>query len=86
MVQLIRSPSQGRDEAAESMQSRNSELDKQALRERIERKRQDDLVRRREFTYLRKMRAHYPSWDISVSLDETVRQIVAAWQRRPAAP
>jgi CDP-paratose 2-epimerase len=37
------------------------------------------------YSDLRKMRAHYPSWDISVSLDETIRQIVAAWQRRPAA-
>jgi hypothetical protein len=31
---------------------------------------------------LRKMRAHYPGWDITVSLDETIRQIVEAWQRR----
>jgi hypothetical protein len=30
------------------------------------------------------MRAHYPQWDIRVSLGETIRQIVAAWQRRPA--
>jgi CDP-paratose 2-epimerase len=37
------------------------------------------------YSDLRKMRAHYPSWDISVSLDETIRQIVAAWPRRPAA-
>jgi len=27
---------------------------------------------------LAKMRAHYPGWDITVSLDETIRQIVAA--------
>ncbi len=31
---------------------------------------------------LDKMRAHYPEWDITVSLDETIRQIVEAWQKR----
>ncbi|MFA7343127.1 MAG: NAD-dependent epimerase/dehydratase family protein [Terrimicrobiaceae bacterium] len=34
------------------------------------------------YSDLRKMRAHYPSWDISVSLEETIRQIVGAWQAR----
>jgi CDP-paratose 2-epimerase len=34
------------------------------------------------YSDLRKMRAHYPQWDISVSLEETVRQIVEAWRRR----
>jgi CDP-paratose 2-epimerase len=34
------------------------------------------------YSDLRKMRAHYPGWDITVSLDETIRQIVEAWQRR----
>ena len=34
------------------------------------------------YSDLRKMRAHYPTWDISVSLPETVRQIVGNWQRR----
>jgi CDP-paratose 2-epimerase len=28
------------------------------------------------------MRAHYPSWDITQSLEETIRQIVASWQAR----
>jgi len=36
------------------------------------------------YSDLRKMRAHYPAWDITVSLEETVRQIVEAWQRRGA--
>jgi len=31
---------------------------------------------------LAKMRAHYPAWDITVSLEETVRQIVENWQNR----
>jgi CDP-paratose 2-epimerase len=34
------------------------------------------------YSDLRKMREHYPEWDISISLDETIRQIVEAWQRR----
>jgi CDP-paratose 2-epimerase len=37
------------------------------------------------YSDLRKMRAHYPSWDITQSLEETIRQIVEAWQRRPKA-
>ncbi|MBE2179887.1 MAG: NAD-dependent epimerase/dehydratase family protein [Chthoniobacterales bacterium] len=31
---------------------------------------------------LAKMRAHYPAWDITVSLEETIRQIVDAWKAR----
>jgi CDP-paratose 2-epimerase len=31
---------------------------------------------------LRKMRAHYPAWDITQSLEETIRQIVEAWRKR----
>jgi CDP-paratose 2-epimerase len=31
---------------------------------------------------LDKMRAHYPEWDITVSLEETIKQIVEAWQNR----
>lgn len=34
------------------------------------------------YSDLRKMRAHYPSWDITQSLEETIRQIVEAWQKR----
>ncbi len=30
------------------------------------------------YSDLRKLRAHYPNWDISVSLEETIRQMVAA--------
>jgi len=37
------------------------------------------------YSDLRKMRAHYPSWDIRISLEETIRQIVEAWKDRPAA-
>ncbi len=34
------------------------------------------------YSDLTKMRQHYPSWDISISLVETIKQIVAAWQVR----
>ncbi|QHU98995.1 NAD-dependent epimerase/dehydratase family protein [Synechocystis sp. CACIAM 05] len=34
------------------------------------------------YSDLRKMREHYPGWDITVSLEETVGQIVKSWQRR----
>jgi CDP-paratose 2-epimerase len=35
------------------------------------------------YSDLRKMRKHFPSWDITQSLAETMRQIVESWQRRP---
>jgi CDP-paratose 2-epimerase len=34
------------------------------------------------YSDLSKMREHYPGWDITVSLEETIRQIVEAWSRR----
>ena len=34
------------------------------------------------YSDLRKMRAHYPAWDITISLPETIQQIVSAWQTR----
>ncbi len=37
------------------------------------------------YSDLRKMRSHYPGWDITVSLRETIRQIVAAWRTRGVA-
>ena len=37
------------------------------------------------YSDLRKMRTHYPDWNISVSLDETIRQIVEAWKTRSAS-
>jgi CDP-paratose 2-epimerase len=35
------------------------------------------------YSDLGKMRAHYPQWDITQSLEETIRQIVEAWRQRP---
>lgn len=34
------------------------------------------------YSDLSKMRAHYPAWDITFSLEETIAQIVRAWQER----
>jgi CDP-paratose 2-epimerase len=34
------------------------------------------------YSDLGKMRKHYPAWDITLSLTETVRQIVEEWRRR----
>lgn len=37
------------------------------------------------YSDLRKMRAHYPAWDITRSLEDTVGEIVEAWKHRPAS-
>jgi len=34
------------------------------------------------YSDLRKMKTHYPNWDITQSLEETMRQIVEAWKSR----
>jgi CDP-paratose 2-epimerase len=34
------------------------------------------------YSDLRKMRAHYPAWDLTQSLEDTVRQIVEAWKKK----
>ena len=34
------------------------------------------------YSDLSKMRAHYPQWDITQSLEDTIRQIIEAWQAR----
>jgi CDP-paratose 2-epimerase len=37
------------------------------------------------YSDLRKMRDHYPAWDVTVGLGETLRQIVEAWRARLGA-
>jgi CDP-paratose 2-epimerase len=37
------------------------------------------------YSDLRKMRAHYPGWDLTISLEETIGQIVSATRDRVAA-
>lgn len=34
------------------------------------------------YSDLRKMKQHYPNWDITISLEETIQQIVASWKTR----
>jgi CDP-paratose 2-epimerase len=34
------------------------------------------------YSDLRKMKEHYPKWDITISLEETIRQIVENWKKR----
>ena len=34
------------------------------------------------YSDLSKMRSHYPNWDISILLEETIHQIIASWQAR----
>lgn len=34
------------------------------------------------YSDLRKMKAHYPNWDITKSLEQTIKEIVEAWQTR----
>ena len=34
------------------------------------------------YSDLRKMREHYPAWDITISLPDTIQQIVTAWRSR----
>jgi CDP-paratose 2-epimerase len=37
------------------------------------------------FSDLRKMRTHYPEWDVTTSLHETMREIVTTWHARTSA-
>jgi len=37
------------------------------------------------YSDLSKMKAHYPAWDVSMGLEETLRQIVEAWQAKGPA-
>ena len=36
------------------------------------------------YSDLTKMKEHYPTWDITISLEETIGQIVDAWKKREA--
>jgi len=57
MARMLRAPAQAQGDAAESVQGRNSEFDQKEAQARIAAKRRDDMVRRREFDHLRKVRA-----------------------------
>jgi CDP-paratose 2-epimerase len=34
------------------------------------------------YSDLRKMKSHYPQWDIKITLEETISQIVESWRNR----
>lgn len=53
---------------------------KQQLFEYVDKNREGDHIC--YYSDLRKMNEHYPSWDITISLDETIRQIVENWKKR----
>lgn len=53
---FFREPGGGAQDSLDSVQTTTGENEKHALKALIERKRQDDLVRRREFNHLRKLR------------------------------
>jgi CDP-paratose 2-epimerase len=53
---------------------------KKQVYEYIDRNREGDHIC--YYSDLSKLRAHYPAWDITVSLEETIEQIVAAWVKR----
>jgi CDP-paratose 2-epimerase len=37
------------------------------------------------YSDLRKIRSHYPNWDVSISLPAIVEEIVEAWKKRLAS-
>lgn len=53
---------------------------KQQVYEYVDKNREGDHIC--YYSDLRKMKAHYPGWDITISLEETIRQIVEAWKKR----
>jgi CDP-paratose 2-epimerase len=38
------------------------------------------------YSDLRKMREHYPGWDIRITLETTLQEIVSAWERKLESP
>jgi CDP-paratose 2-epimerase len=53
---------------------------KQQVYEYVDKNREGDHIC--YYSDLRKMKSHYPAWDITISLEETIRQIVEAWKMR----
>jgi len=60
MARFVRNPTKDWAELDQPEPEQESGYSKQALKEMIERKRQNDFVRRREFDYLRKLRRNGP--------------------------
>jgi CDP-paratose 2-epimerase len=53
---------------------------KEQVYEYIDKNREGDHIC--YYSDLRKMKAHYPSWDISVSLKDTIEQIAESWKKK----
>jgi CDP-paratose 2-epimerase len=53
---------------------------KKQLYEYVDKNREGDHIC--YYSDLRKMKSHYPNWGITISLEETIRQIVEAWKKR----
>lgn len=53
---------------------------KQQVFEYVDKNREGDHIC--YYSDLRKMKTHYPSWDITITLEETIRQIVESWKNR----
>jgi len=53
---------------------------KKQVSEYIEQNREGDHIC--YYSDLTKMKTHYPQWDITISLEETIRQIVESWKVR----
>lgn len=58
VASLIRKDDKGSSNDDESRQDRGTETTQEALKARVEQKRRDDIIRRREFDYLRKIRSN----------------------------
>ena len=58
VASLIRKDDKTSVDASESRQDPGAETTQQALKARVEQKRRDDIIRRREFDYLRKIRSN----------------------------
>lgn len=58
MASLIRKDEKSSPSEQDSRQDRGAETTQEALKARVEQKRRDDIIRRREFDYLRKIRSN----------------------------
>ena len=58
VASLIRKDDKSSSDDSESKQDSGAETTQQALKARVEQKRRDDIIRRREFDYLRKIRSN----------------------------
>lgn len=58
VANLIRKDDKAASEGEESRQDRGADTTQEALKARVEQKRRDDIIRRREFDHLRKIRSN----------------------------